>query len=159
MKYEVNDKLLLRNDLEVGKTYGFDRWNEGLIYFKGRFVTISEVRTNAYKIIEDGKLYNYTDEMIQCKFEPTLEWCTKYGQDLLYKNKNGYVHNYKELVTEYEVENNFDSKNGYYPIIEIIQPTIIWQESDGRYVEPVEKMTLEQICKELGRNIKIVKGE
>ena len=94
--------------------------------------------------------------MICCKFEPTLEWCKKYGQDLLYVLSDNATVWYSEL-DDYDLENDLtiDDKKG---IIEIIQPKTIWQEADGRYIEPVEEMTPEQIYKELGRKIKIVMG-
>ena len=59
MKYKVGDKVLLRDDLEIGKEYGKDSYEEDML--KGEIVTIKQIYGSFYSI---GDGWNYTDEMI-----------------------------------------------------------------------------------------------
>lgn len=67
MKYKVGDKVRVREDLIVGEKYGNDVFTSTMVSFKGKVVTINKVIGLKYEIEEDGKTWNWTDEMFSGK--------------------------------------------------------------------------------------------
>lgn len=67
MKHKVGDKVKVRSDLVVGKSYGEHAFVHDMIKFSGKIVTIESVWRQGYRIEEDT--YWWTDEM----FEPVEE--------------------------------------------------------------------------------------
>jgi hypothetical protein len=71
MKYKIGDKVRVREDLVVDKTYDSVYFVENMAYWRGRVVTISDIIDNYYyKIKEDeadkkGFRYSWTDEMFE----------------------------------------------------------------------------------------------
>ena len=68
MKYKVGDKVRVRTDLVVDKTYGDNDvfFRSGMVYYEGRAVTISEVGDYFYKIKEDSPYHwSWVDEMFE----------------------------------------------------------------------------------------------
>lgn len=63
MKYEVGDKVRLRSGLICGHRYGCFTFTKNMNKFKGRRLTIREVTSDYYKILEDDDGYLFTDEM------------------------------------------------------------------------------------------------
>ena len=43
MKYKIGDKVLVRPDLEEGKTYGVEVVMYSMLFFRGKIVTIEHV--------------------------------------------------------------------------------------------------------------------
>ena len=67
-KYNVGDKVLVRSDLEEGKTYGDEVVISDMLDFKGKIVTIEHVDyPNHYRIKEDPDQWHWTDEMFSEK--------------------------------------------------------------------------------------------
>ena len=70
MKYKVGDKVRVRKDLEVGKSYymeddmSYDMFVESMAKWRGKIVTIERCSDYEYRI--EGDTYSWTDEM----FEP-----------------------------------------------------------------------------------------
>ena len=96
MKYKIGDKVLVRSDLEEGKTYGDEVIMSDMLYFKGKIVTIEHVdHPNCYRIKEDPDQWHWTDEMFS---EKTSE-----------EVKSEYL-SYLEEIEEY-----FDSNKIYNP--------------------------------------------
>lgn len=68
MKYKVGDRVVVRSDLQVGKTYCMadgitrDGFVDNMERFRGHVVTIRCVDSK-YRISEYG--YNWTDEMFE----------------------------------------------------------------------------------------------
>ena len=71
MKYKVGDKVKVRSDLRVGKSYGEHTFVHGMFKFMGKIVTIESVWEQGYRIEEDA--YWWTDEML----EPVEEMSTE----------------------------------------------------------------------------------
>jgi hypothetical protein len=70
MKYKVGDKVRVRNDLVVNKTYGDGVWfRSDMARYKSQIVTISKVGDCFYNIKEDRCCWSWIDEM----FEDVLE--------------------------------------------------------------------------------------
>ena len=64
MKYQVGDKVLIRSDLEEGKTYGNEVVMSDMLFFRGKTVTIEHVDyPDCYRIKEDPDQWHWTDEM------------------------------------------------------------------------------------------------
>jgi len=71
MKYKVGDKVKVRSDLEVGRTYynktqehEHDSFIHSMVEFIGKNVVIKRI-TGAGKYIIDGSGMNWTDEMFE----------------------------------------------------------------------------------------------
>lgn len=71
MKYKVGDKVKVRSDLRVGKSYGKHTFVHDMFKFMGKIVTIESVWEQGYRIEEDA--YWWTDEML----EPVEEMSTE----------------------------------------------------------------------------------
>ena len=96
MKYQVGDKVLVRSDLEEGKTYGDEVVISDMLYFKGKIVTIEHVdHPNHYRIKEDSDQWHWTDEMFSGNESEELK--SEYLSDLE------------------EIEEYFDSDKIYNP--------------------------------------------
>ena len=68
MRYEVGDKVRVREDLSIDKMYDGCHFTPSMTVFLGKTVTIRRVRENInrYEIEEDYGGWNWTDSM----FEP-----------------------------------------------------------------------------------------
>ena len=75
MKYKVGDKVKVRSDLRVGKSYGEHTFVHDMIKFMGKIVTIESVWEQGYRIEEDA--YWWTDEMLEPVEEMSAEEATK----------------------------------------------------------------------------------
>ena len=63
MKYKKGDKVQIRSDLVIGKTYGKEEWCTSMDHLRGKTVTIAKVGAYYYNIEEYS--YAYSDEMIE----------------------------------------------------------------------------------------------
>lgn len=71
MKYKVGDKVKVRSDLRVGKSYGEHAFVHDMFKFRGKVVTIESVWEQGYRIEEDA--YWWTDEMLEPVEEMSAE--------------------------------------------------------------------------------------
>ena len=67
MKYKVGDKVRVREDLIVDQWYGEDVFASGMVSFKGKIVTISNIESGFYILKEDSSRWSWTDEMFSEK--------------------------------------------------------------------------------------------
>ena len=67
MKYKVGDKVRVKTDLVVDKTYGGVCFVKNMAHWRGHIVTISRIGDYFYKIEENLYPfdYNWTDEMFE----------------------------------------------------------------------------------------------
>ncbi len=67
MKYKVGDKVRVREDLHVHKTYGRSNFVDGMDKYRGKTVTIfaSWEDLKGYAIEEDGHAWIWADEMLE----------------------------------------------------------------------------------------------
>lgn len=75
MKHKVGDKVKVRSDLVVGKSYGEHTFVHDMIKFSGKIVTIESVWRQGYRIKEDT--YWWTDEMLEPVEEMSAEELAK----------------------------------------------------------------------------------
>ena len=67
MRYKVGDKVKVRKDLVVGKSYGGYAFTRSMEEFKGKIVTIESVDCDCY-FIKENKFefkYGWVDEMLE----------------------------------------------------------------------------------------------
>lgn len=171
MKFKVGDKVRVRKDLLKNQQLGVKYFAEDMTMFIGKIVTIKEVCDGFYKIKEDKGFWHWTDGM----FEPKIINFTK--SDL----KDGMVVEYRDggralvlgdwlfdetsclLIENFNdnFENCYDGKNSVdkvytsnaHSLSEYFDNNmlkLIWKRN------PVKKMTIAEIEKELGYKIEIV---
>lgn len=75
MKYKVGDKVKVRSDLRVGKSYGEHTFVHDMFKFMGKIVTIESVWEQGYRIEEDA--FWWTDEMLEPVEEMSAEEAIK----------------------------------------------------------------------------------
>lgn len=159
MKYKVGDRVkIIDATREEDSIYGFKT---------GEVVTIIGCRSDnqRYMIINDG-VTGYIDE---CNLTDNYSWedfkkCpigTKVtferGKILFKIKETSNQFEESHYYRDYEDLKGFkDNMNALGKIIKVEEPiyTTVYELDK---VEEVEEMTLEEICKELGREIKIVK--
>ena len=176
MKYKVGDKVNVRKDFKTCDTYGGYYVTDNMHKLAGKTVTISDVYECKYAICEDDKRYCWTDEMFEPSakdlikpgsvIEPRMGGKYLYLNDVFLSENGGLCLNALGLE-EYtdDLLNNdgickFDIQKIYRTSGRKMRDlftdeylTLVWKRE-----EPKE-MTLEEVEKELGYPIKIVKGE
>jgi hypothetical protein len=65
MKYQVGDKVKIREDLIVDNDYGSYGFVEAMEQYKGKTATITGVFMNRYDIDIDDGYWSWTDEMLE----------------------------------------------------------------------------------------------
>lgn len=127
MKYKVGDKVKVREDLEIGKSYDKKTFVEKMKKYKGQIVTIKVVYDDRYRIEEDNQDWYWTDEMLEGveeemnledffntlwknpeiiinKFSNMYEECQKVNEDLKVelKNKQSEIDFLRGQISVYE---------------------------------------------------------
>lgn len=72
MKYKVGDKVRVRSDLQINRSYGAYTFVSEMSDYKGSVVAISEVYLTCYCIEEDKGIWKWTDEMFEGLAEEEL---------------------------------------------------------------------------------------
>lgn len=72
MKYKVGDKVRVRSDLQINRSYGAYTFVSEMSDYKGSVVAISEVYLTCYCIEEDKGIWKWTDEMLEGLVEDEL---------------------------------------------------------------------------------------
>ena len=65
MKYKVGDKVKVKEDLEIGKTYGGLTFSFQMREYRGQIVTIKTADDDSYQIEEDELNWYWTEEMLE----------------------------------------------------------------------------------------------
>ena len=65
MKYKVGDKVKVREDLEIGETYGGLTFSVQMREYRGQIVTIKTADDDSYQIEEDELNWYWTEEMLE----------------------------------------------------------------------------------------------
>jgi len=172
-KFKPGDKVKVRKDLEIGRVYGDNDFAKNMGKFRGKIVTVDELTSlGNYRIEEDNNDYIWTNEM--------LEPVPSFGKHLLrdgvivkrrddtYAIVSGSAtYSLKGFVDLRDYDDNLlnsDTEKG--DIIAIYKPHGYGSISElltGYGLDliakrpEVKEMTLEEICKELGYDVKIVK--
>lgn len=73
MKYKVGDKVKVREDLRLDRTYNKFTINRKMKNLAGTIVTIQRINENYYRIVEDDGMWGWTDEMFEQKEDNKME--------------------------------------------------------------------------------------
>ena len=73
MKYKVGDKVKVREDLRLDRTYNKFTINREMKNLAGTIVTIQRINENYYRIVEDDGMRGWTDEMFEQKEDNKME--------------------------------------------------------------------------------------
>lgn len=163
MKYKTGDKVRVRKDLEEYKRYGCNTFVSDMKSFLGKKLTITRIDCHDYKVKENE--WSWTDEMFEDYLEMNID-DLQFGDILSLRNGEKYVyadgHMYGEkgeycgdarTVTVWynkDLTQNESDKN----------EDIIKVERSGQVIyerEDVREMTVEEISKALGYEVKVVK--
>ena len=104
MKYKIGDKVLVRPDLEEGKTYGDEVVMSDMLYLKGKIVTIEHVdHPDYYRIKEDPDQWHWTDEMFIGKEPKEIksEYLSDFDSNKIYNPSDEFPVSAKESTSNF----------------------------------------------------------
>ena len=104
MKYKIGDKVLVRPDLEEGKTYGVEVVMSDMLYLKGKIVTIEHVdHPDYYRIKEDPDQWHWTDEMFIGKESEEIksEYLSDFNSNKIYNPSDEFPVSAKESTSNF----------------------------------------------------------
>lgn len=145
--FKVGDQVRVKNDLVVGRMYGNDLFTSKMKPFLGKVVTIATSDSSGGYTITEVNRYYFTDEMLEpVNKYPRVMWVSDDGetwlQRVVFMEKCGKYLAWKDAESLEEAEG-------------------VYRMTDWKYAKTFEKltkeMTLEEVCKKLGYNIKIIK--
>lgn len=170
MKYKVGDKVRVRKDLKEWEQYGRLTFTESMGKLRGNNVTIKEVLSNDYHIVEDNSEYFWTDEMLEGN-KIIKKSDLQNGDIVTYRDgrkrivnikRNGLaiIRNFDDVwlsLDNYEEDLfNYNDKEGDLDVVKVYRP----ETEETFYTErtkKTKKMTVAEICKELGYDVEIIK--
>lgn len=170
MKYKVGDKVRVKEDLKSGNKYGGLLFVLGMECLKGKIVTIKSVHANSYGLAEiafhwtDEMLENVENEIITKKDLRANDIITLRNGDMLSIDSKAFFNNLTEnysndvsRIGDFDDDLTFVYNKKENDIVKVERPiaykTIYAREKTKR------KMTVAQICKELGCDVEIIKEE
>ena len=133
MKFEIGDKVKVKNNLITGKLYGTQSFVCNMEKYKSKIVTIRNVYAHFYEIEEDRGVWYWTDEMFE-------------NGTVLVKDDKEYFENKKTYRYDSSLENLKDNKGDLGKIIKIEEPKYqtvyeskveILDEAEKRYLRGV----------------------
>ena len=87
-KYNIGDKVLVREDLEEGKLYGYYSVNEDMFPLRGKIVTICDIGYNFYILKEDSGRWSWTNEMFSGKVSEDFSSEESDSQNIILEGEN-----------------------------------------------------------------------
>ena len=87
-KYNIGDKVFVREDLKVGKEYGKDFFVSEMNFLKGEIVTITNIVGYKYRLKEDSGKWSWTEEMFSGKVSKDSNPKESVSQNILPKEEN-----------------------------------------------------------------------
>ena len=167
MKFKVGDKVRIKKDLSIDKTYGITVVSS-MEKYAGRIMTVSRITNFGYRLKEDNEEWHWSEDTMEIVTKPTKEELLKMPLGTIIKtDKEG--HNIFVKVGENDFCNDDCNHTGAgyinddlslecfgNKIIEIQEPTY---ETIYKADDEVKEMTIAEIEKELGYPIKVVKEE
>ena len=65
MKYKIGDKVRVKEDLEINKMYGSQSFADGMAWFRGKVMTVTDYFVFDGEYVLDGRIWIFTDEMLE----------------------------------------------------------------------------------------------
>ena len=167
MKFKVGDKVRIKKDLSIDKTYGITVVSS-MEKYAGRIMTVSRITNFGYRLKEDNEEWHWSEDTMEIVTKPTKEELLKMPLGTIIKtDKEG--HNIFVKVGENDfcnddcnhtgagyINDDLSSECFGNKIIEIQEPTY---ETIYKADTEVKEMTIAEIEKELGYPIKVIKED
>lgn len=171
-KFKVGQKVRVKTDIEVGSHSSNNTdFVEQMSKFKGKVVTIAEIHSfdgKDYDIEEDNDNYSWAEDWLEPVYDvktkddlkdgdvvtlrnrDRLIYCDGQFKDLTYPNHNG-------ICDTYDIEDDLTgcTNDNHNDIMKVERPLSYYEVFNRN--ESVKEMTLEEISKALGYEVKIVK--
>jgi hypothetical protein len=173
MRYKVGDKVKVRSDLRVGKSYGEHTFVHDMFKFMGKIVTIESVWEQGYRIEEDA--YWWTDEMLEpveemsaeeaiklsadlcsntiCDQCPVLKLRRKYGNDGCHNTKREHTEEYLEILKQWKADHEkkpIEMENVIYIVVLDEKRNVVYEEKTNGVVvtTDMKEEVLKKYCSE-----------
>lgn len=159
MKFKVGDKVKVRNDLVVGSYYNHVFFISDMKKFKGKIVEIREVFNRTGYYIK-GSIYMFSEDMLEpIKFTKSDlrdgdKITLRNGEVGTYEGDNTYIAGLVDGNINDDLTNN-----GFWgsrlDIVKVERPRkykTVYEREEAR------DMTVEEICKALGYEVKVIKS-
>lgn len=149
VKFKVNDKVRIKSTLVVDQYYGMVRFNEDMLYDRGKISKIS----NWFPLSGGYQLEDINYVWSEMMLEPVLE----YPRVMLVSNdkntwEKGVV--FMEKCRQYLAWEYAESLEEAEKTVHVTA----WKYAkEVEEEEDIVEMTLEEVCRMLGKTIKIVK--
>lgn len=156
--FKVGDKVRVKKDIVVNKFYNSWNFNEDMVKYKGRVLTIDKKRSDkAFYIKEDSHMYTWTIGMLE-KVEYTYEDLVKspIGTKVFFESNNVLVKTNENLYKSKDFYRNDKDLKGLKDnlgsrllgkIIKIEEPTYKTVYETKEILDDIEKEYLRNIIK------------
>ena len=157
MKFEIGDKVKVKNNLITGKLYGTQSFVCNMEKYKSKIVTIRNVYAHFYEIEEDRGVWYWTDEMFENEKQYTYEDLKKSpigtkvtfeNGEVLVKDEENYfenVHKCREIANLYNLKDNYSDLGKIIKIEEPEYKTVY--EAKLEILDEVEKRYLRGVIR------------
>ena len=157
MKFEIGDKVKVKNNLITGKLYGTQSFVCNMEKYKSKIVTIRNVYAHFYEIEEDRGVWYWTDEMFENEKQYTYEDLKKSPLgtkitfekgEVLVKDEENYfenVHKCREIANLYNLKDNYSDLGKIIKIEEPEYKTVY--EAKLEILDEVEKRYLRGVIR------------
>ena len=157
MKFEIGDKVKVKNNLITGKLYGTQSFVCNMEKYKSKIVTIRNVYAHFYEIEEDRGVLYWTDEMFENEKQYTYEDLKKSplgtkitfeNGEVLVKDEENYfenVHKCREIANLYNLKDNYSDLGKIIKIEEPEYKTVY--EAKLEILDEVEKRYLRGVIR------------
>lgn len=167
MKFEIGDKVKVKNNLITGKLYGTQSFVCNMEKYKSKIVTIRNVYAHFYEIEEDRGVWYWTDEMFENEKQYTYEDLKKSPLgtkitfekgEILIKDGEEYYESRNTWRVGKNLKNLEDNEMILGKIIKIEEPTYeTVYEYKPEILDEVEKRYLRGIIRPFKDKVKTIK--
>lgn len=158
MSFKVGDKVKVKENLRVGKFYDGVYFSIEMDKFKGKVVEIMNIYDNYYGIKGDDWNFYFSDEMLEpIKFKKSDlrdgdKITFRNGKAGIYTGDETYIDGLCNCHINNDLTNN-GSRGSELDIVKVERPRKYKTVYER---EKVREMTVEEICKALGYEVKVV---
>ncbi len=167
-KFKVGDKVRIRKDLKEGNSYRI-HVHQNMATHAGEIKTVCEIVSKTTYVLdvprEGGLEWHFTEDMLESAMMTTID-DLQFGDILTLRNGERYVYAYGVIFGEersYYCDDELVEKyfrNDLTRQSEMKEYDIVKVEREGQVIyerEDIREMTVEEISKALGYEVKVVK--
>ena len=160
MRFKVGDKVRLKKGLVIGRDYGGIYFMLPMKLFEGKILEIEFVDGKFYQLKEDKEKYSFSDEMLEpIKFTKSD---LRYGDKLTLRNGKVGIYTgdetYIDGLCNCHINNDLTNNGSCGSELDIVKVERPRKYKTVYEREKVREMTVEEISKELGYEVKVVKS-